>query len=381
MVCQDNKKFCQDYKRFAIIALTRGGCQTALRLGELLPGADLYLKDGALPPAEMPEKTAGRVRLFAEKLAELIAEIYGQYQGFVMIMAAGIVFRTFAPYVVHKAQDPAVVVLDERARFAVSLLSGHLGGANQLAAEIAERWGAPCQAVITTATDVRRKPAFDLLAQANNCRIANLAELKYISGALVNGGRVALLAEVAVEGAPPEVQICDADAEFSPCPGLVCVSPFCRDAETRPQAEHVLRLIPRVLALGVGCKRGTPPAALRQAAADFLAQCGVEPQALGRIASIDLKKDEPAILALAEHYQAPFVTCTAADLRRVAEKLPAARQSEFVRQQVGTPGVAEPAAMLAANSAEGRAVLLQGKTVYPGITLSLALNTGYVFKF
>ncbi len=372
---------CQDYKKVAIIALTRGGCRTALRLGGLLPGADVYLKAGALAAEE--ELAAG-VKYFSQKLADLIAEIYGRYQGFVMIMAAGIVFRTFAPYVVHKSQDPAVVVLDEQAHFAISLLAGHLGGANQLAREVAERWGepdgVPCQAVITTATDVRQKPAFDLLAQANNCQIANLSELKYISSALVNGGRVAFLPDLEVLGAPPEVVICAADAEYSPCPDLVVASPYLLKPQSLPQAEHILHLIPRVLTLGVGCKRGTEPAALQLAAADFLAKNDVEPQALRQIASIDLKKDEPAILALAEHYKTPFVTYTAEELRQEAAELPEGRQSDFVRRTVGTPGVAEPAALLAAGGKD-IARLIVGKTVYPGITLSLALDTRQVFKF
>lgn len=372
---------CQDYKKIAIIALTRGGCRTALRLGGLLPGADVYLKAGALAAEE--ESAAG-VKYFSQKLADLIAEIYGRYQGFVMIMAAGIVFRTFAPYVVHKSQDSAVVVLDEQAHFAISLLAGHLGGANQLAREVAERWGKPdgvsCQAVITTATDVRQKPAFDLLAQANNCHIANLSELKYISSALVNGGRVAFLSDLDVVGAPPEVVICAADDEHSPCPDLVVASPYLLKPQSLPWAEHILHLIPRVITLGVGCKRGTEPAALQQAAADFLAKNGVEPRALCQIASIDLKKDEPAILALTEHYKTPFVTYTAEELRQEAAKLPGGRQSDFVRRTVGTPGVAEPAALLAAGGMD-IARLIEGKTVYPGITLSLALDTRQVFKF
>lgn len=123
--------------KLAIVALTRGGCRTARRYGDLLPQADIYLKREAaeLDPGQ---QTRADERHFDCRLAELMAEIYSQYEGFVMIMATGIVVRTIAPYIVHKTQDPAVVVMDEHGRYVISLLSGHLGGANELAQQLAD---------------------------------------------------------------------------------------------------------------------------------------------------------------------------------------------------------------------------------------------------
>ena len=371
-------------ERIAIIALTRGGCQTALQLGKLLPEADVYLKEGALPQAE----TAKKAEKFAESLAQLIARIYSQYDGFVMIMATGIVFRTFAPYVVHKSRDPAVVVMDEKAHFAISLLSGHLGGANQLARRIAglcsersEYFDEPCQAVITTATDVRQKPAFDLLAQQNGCKISNLDELKYISSALVNGRQVALLSRLplAEKSVPPEVVRCADVAEVA-WPELVLISPYVEDTASAPdQLRHILRLVPCNLVLGVGCKRHTAAEVLLTAAADFLAVNRIEPGALCAVASVDLKRNEPGILALAAHYQLPFLTYTAEELRPCAEKTAAEDRSDFVQSVTGTPSVAQAAALLAASeTGEGRTLI--AKTRYPGITLSLA-EKPWTFKF
>ncbi len=358
------KIICQDYKKIAIVALTAGGCRTALRLGGLLPEADVYLKAGALNELDI---AAGQV--FSEPLARLIERIYGQYQGFVMIMAAGIVFRTFAPYAVHKSQDPAVVVMDERARFAVSLLSGHLGGANRLARRIAALWGEPCQAVITTATDVTAKPAFDLLAQANGCLILNLPELKYISGTLVNGGRVALQSSLPLAGAvPPEIALYSGEGDL-PCPEMVLISPYHDWSACVPGARHILRLLPRNLVLGAGCKRGVSPELMQAALADFLARNWLDARSLSALASVDLKKDEPALLALAAWLNLPLQTYPAAELRPLAENLAAGEQSEFVRQTVGTPSVAQAAALAAAG--EGGRTLI-GKTKYPGITFSVA---------
>lgn len=358
---------CQDYKRFVIVALTAGGCQTALRLGSLLPEADIYLKAGALSAAEA--SAGARVQFFNEPLAQLIDKIYGQYQGFVMIMAAGIVFRTLAPHAVHKSQDPAVVVMDERARFAISLLSGHLGGANRLARRIAGLWGEPCQAVITTATDVTDKPAFDLLAQANGCLILNLPELKYISGTLVNGGRVALQSSLPLAGTvPPEVVPYDGESR-PPCPDLVLIShyhdwPFCV-----PGARHVLRLLPCNLLLGVGCKRDTSAELLQAALEDFLARNWLDVRSLSALASVDVKKDEPGLLTLAARLNLPLLTYAAAELEPLAANMAAEEQSAFVRQTVGTPSVAQAAALKAAG--EGGRTLIS-KTKYPGITFSVA---------
>lgn len=375
-------------KKIAIIALTRGGCQTALRLGGLLPEAEVYLKAGAWPEAAVSENGATAktsAKTFNESLAELISRIYGQYDGFVMIMAAGIVFRTFAPYVVHKSQDPAVVVLDERARFAISLLSGHLGGANQLARRLAELCSAhfaePCQAVITTATDVRQKPAFDLLAQQNDCYIANLAELKYISGALVNGRQVALCSRLPVIGAdgaaelPPDI-VPYTDAAAANLPELVLISHFSEDGDWPP---HTLRLVPRHLVLGVGCKRGAAAAEMLAAAADFLAANRIEPHALCAVASVDLKRDEPGILALAEEYSLPFLTYPAAELQPLAEGMADENKSDFVLSVAGTPSVAQAAALLAAGGGNAGRTLV-AKTRYPGITFSLA-EKPWAFKF
>lgn len=348
----------------AVIALTRGGGQTALRLASL--PADVYVKAGALPKDELQN-----AREFACPLAELLAELFSRYGAFIMVMAAGIAVRQFAPYVRHKTCDPAVLVADEKANFVISLLSGHLGGANALCRQAAAILEAT--PVITTATDVTGKPAFDLLAAANGCVIANIGELKHISGALVNGEKVAVLSDIPLaEPLPPDIIPAEqADAAAN----LVYIGWRSEPPAAARRSPHVLHLVPRLLTLGVGCKRGTAAANLRQALEDFLAEHKISPLALADIASIDLKKDEPAILALADQYQLPYRTFSAAELQSAAATLDPADRSAFVANVTGTGSVAQAAALLASG---GRTLV--PKQIYPGITLSLAARAA-VFRW
>jgi cobalt-precorrin 5A hydrolase len=351
------KSDAKSENKIAVVALTLNGCHTALRLGELLK-CDIYLKSGVL--AE-DEKKNTPVRFFEGRLAELIAEIFPKYDSFVMIMATGIVFRMFAPYAEHKTTDPAVLVIDEKARFVISLLSGHLGGANALTARIAALLGAT--PVITTATDINEKPSFDVVAKENDCAIANICELKYISSALVNGEKVGLHCDLPIDGnLPPDVLIYEEYAASKPLQNLVVISSKI-DTVQPPQTEHILRLVPRNLILGIGCKRGTPFENIEAALTDFLHKHGRNILGIKALATIDLKKDEPGLLALAEKYKLPFLTYTAEELAAYA----LSNGSDFVQSVTGTPSVSEAAALLASGGKT-----LVPKTIYPGITLSLA---------
>lgn len=332
--------------KIAVCALTKNGAVTAAEIAELLK-ADIYLKQPAADGS--PE-----AKLFSSSLKELIDEIYRQYDGFVMIMACGIVVRTFAPRLKSKDQDPAVVVMDEKGQYAISLLSGHLGGANALSEKIAALTGAT--AVITTATDVNEKLAFDLFAKVNDCAIENLNALKYISGALVNGMNVAVYSDFPIDGALPS-GICryrGGTPEY-----LVVIS----DRRETPTGEHTLYLRPRCLYLGCGCKKHTDTDKMREAAADFMEKSGYSMLSLKALSSIDLKKEETCILDLSDDMKLPFITFHADALRQVD----VAAGSAFVEQTTGVKSVAEAAAKLAAG---GKTLI--GKTVYEGITLSLA---------
>lgn len=304
----------------AVAAFSEKGIETARAVAGAL-GAEIYVpgryaRDG--------------LRVIEPSLNEWAGARFADCGALVFVSACGIAVRAIAPFVRSKAEDPAVVVLDEAGENVVSLLSGHLGGANELAKEIAAAVGG--RAVITTATDVRGVTAVDSWAVANGCAVENVHAVKEISSAALAGREIG----VAVT------------EELQPAPWPV-----------------TLWLRPRVLTLGVGCKRGVEFQALAEAAAEFLEESGVSPLSLAAVASIDIKKDEAAIIKLAEKYKVPFVTYGAGALNGARGRF---SYSERVERETGVGCVCERAAVLAAEGG----VLMRGKTIYPGVTLALA---------
>lgn len=246
----------------------------------------------------------------------------------VFVGAAGIAVRAIAPYVKSKTTDPAVVVVDEAGRFAIPLLSGHLGGANELAGQIAAVCGGV--PVVTTATDVNGVFAVDQWAKRQNCAVLNPEKIKSVSGALLAGGRVELCSPWPVAGEPPE--------------GVS------------------LRLMPKIAVLGVGCKRGTPQEALEAA----FAALPVHPASFCKVCSIDLKQNEPGLLAFCRAHGLELETFSAAGLQGAPGEF---SPSEFVERVTGVDNVCERAAVLGSGGA-----LLLKKRAGDGVTMAVAVK-------
>lgn len=262
-------------------------------------------------------------------LAVWVARTFATYDALVFIGAAGIAVRAIAPHVKNKLTDPAVVVMDELGRHVIPILSGHIGGANDLALRIAAFTGAV--PAITTATDIHGVPAIDSWAVRNDIAIENPEVIKHLSAAVLEGTNVGV-----------------AITERS------IVPPF----------PITLILRPRTLVVGVGCRRGIEIDQLENCMMMFLQQCQVSLLSLKALASIDLKADEPALLRLSEKYRLPLHTYSA-DRLRAADGI--FSHSDRVEQAVGVGNVCERAAVLCAG---GR--LLWGKTTYPSVALALA---------
>lgn len=346
----------------AVVSLTKNGAKLALEIGQKLQ-ADTYIKEEFMEQY-VPNENPLRVIPIAENFASLVKKIFHSHDALVFVMACGIVVRSIAPYIKDKSTDPAVVVVDEKGKHAISLLSGHLGGANRLAVQVAAVTGGT--PVITTATDVNQVTAFDLFAVENDCAIENLKELKYISGALVNGEKVALHTDCSMEGAIPENIVPEES-------GLSCGVLLTNSTEQQAEEKHVLKLRPRNLILGIGCRKGVTAEAIEEAVEDFLQKNGKSILSVKYLASIELKKDEQGIRAFCEKRQIPFVTLTAQKLQQVEDRC---STSHFVKQTVGVGSVSEACAI----AAEEEARLLCGKTVYKGITLALA-QIGRTYRF
>ncbi|MDZ7641934.1 MAG: cobalamin biosynthesis protein [Desulfurivibrio sp.] len=367
--------------KIGILAITAGGRELAARLA-----AGLAAEEETRPLAAevVPVAASGPAGGTASGIAAALQTAWGRYDGLVCIMATGIVVRSLAPLLVAKERDPAVVVVDERGWHAISLLSGHLGGGNELARRVARFSGG--RAVITTASEVRELTPLDLWAAAQHLVATDKRTMTAASARLVNQGRLKVYSETAVAELPAGLE----QVEQAAAAELII---SCRtDWLSKKFIFH-----PRQLVVGIGCNRGTPAAELAAALDELLAEQRLAHKAIRNLATIDLKRDEPGLLALAEQHGWPLTFYAAGQLNQgiMATQLPAAdcllaaneqsagrekgeigrpkaNYSPFsaaVHRATGAGGVAEPAALLSSGAAQ----LLIRKRKWQNVTLALAL--------
>lgn len=348
--------------KLAVLAMTPGGIALANRIARAAD-ADIFLRmEGSAPLG-----TAFTCPLFQK-----VKEIWEQYDGFLFIMATGLVVRTVAPLLRSKALDPAVVVMDEKGRFAISLLSGHLGGANALAERLAGITGA--QPVITTATDCNNLPAFDEIARKNGCVLEHPENIKVVSGALLRGEPVFLNSQIEISGLPEDlvVETTLLDLlelpERSPVVLITCLDDRAEGSLYAKvlQRHCTLILRPRNLVLGSGCKKGISVEEYEEKVSDFLRRQGFSPWSLKAVASIDRKQEEPCLRGFAHQYGAAFQTFTPEAIHLVEHMF---SQSDFVRRTVGVGNVADCCCALCA----GEPPVVE-KTDLGGITAALAIT-------
>jgi cobalt-precorrin 5A hydrolase len=316
-----------------VLALTPKGAALARRLGRELPGAAPWL----------PEALAGEPgdRTFA-RLGEVFRSAFEKGENLICIMAAGIVVRGLAPYLQGKDQDPAVVVVDEAGQFAISLLSGHLGGANALARLVAQVLGGT--PIITTATDVHGLPALDLLVVEHKLTIENLAGVRVIHMALLAGRPVRLVDPQGFLSGPvadyPEQFTSEPDLDRAlKSPGPTVYVGF-RERDWPPEW---LRLRPRNLVTGMGCHKGTPGEELIDFIKETFQQAGLSLLSLKALATIEAKKEEAGLRMAARSLGVEFLWFTKTELQDIPVPTPSPR----VARHMGLASVSEAAALKA----------------------------------
>jgi len=344
----------------AIYALTVPGCQLARRLVRDLPAAGFLSLRGA------GGHSVPGCKVFSPgDFTRVVEENWELYDGHVFIMAAGIVMRRISSLLRDKTVDPAVVVADEKGSFAISLLSGHIGGANRLAHQVAKYSGG--EAVITTATDVQGLAAFDEIAARLGWVIENPKMIKVFNNLLLSRQPIGVCC-------PPELfrrffsdndclvqmAVAELPAENSPLQGLVVI-----DGSEKLNTDElpVLRLRRPSLVLGIGCRRGVTEAEIYAAVADVLAGLGYDLSQVRKLASIDVKSNEDGLLTFARTYDCSLSFYPAAELELVSVPTP----SKKVQSVVGSHSVCEAAALLA-----GGGKLLAPKQVCGRVTVAIA---------
>ena len=303
------------------------------------------------------EAEAEGICLLNDSLTSWTGRQFQEKDALIFVGATGICVRSIAPYVRSKKTDPAVIVVDEQGRHAISLLSGHIGGANALTLLAAGILGA--DPVITTATDLHGKFAVDAFAAGRDMYLDSMPMAKEIVAALVEGRRVGMYSAFPVLGGIPEELDLNGKEDLG----------FAVDIRRSRPFERTLHLVPRAVALGVGCKKGTDGEALKGFVREELERREIFPESICAVASIELKKDEAGLHALAEDLGVPFHVYTAEELEQ-AESEDGFTESGFVKNVTGVGNVCERSALRLA----GTRRLLIRKTAGNGMTLAAALT-------
>lgn len=345
----------------ALIAVTKNGAKLAEKLRHNLQSCDIYVKEG--------RHNLSFFTAEFDKLRDLIAWIFYQYDVIVFFSSTGIAVRMIAPYIVHKAKDPAVIVVDEQAYFAVSLLSGHLGGANEFTQKVAGILQAV--PVITTATDINNLTAPDVIAQKLQLVPFPFAHIKIVNSALVAGVNLPYYVEENWQSADEYVNILrqyniearkitakKMNLSFTPC---VLISP------QRRIMTNVLILTPRRLIAGIGCRRDVDKCLIEKAVMQAKQMAGCENLAVKNLVSTVVKENEAGLIDWAEENRVRTHFFTNEIMQKMIEKYNL-QQSAFVQKQIGIGNVCE-AAILSYNE---RAKIILPKTKFEKVTVSLA---------
>jgi cobalt-precorrin 5A hydrolase/precorrin-3B C17-methyltransferase len=347
----------------AVYALTEAGARTAARLAAAVGGSLFVSRERA---GDLPDFEGELVRFEGQDLANTVATQWRRFDGHIFVMASGIVVRKIAPLLTSKTTDPAVVVCDEGGRYAISLVGGHIGGANRLAQQVSAALHG--QAVVTTATDVQGVVAFDEWAARQGWRVENPDAIKHLNSLLLARQRIGVALPAAlvreVYGTRDHIVAVEAGALPADLAGLVVVD---RPDYSGPAGIPILRLARPGVVLGIGCNRGTPADEIEAAVQATLRDHGLDPCQVRGVASIDLKHDEEGLLAFAGRHGWPLTFLPAERLDAVAVPNPSVR----VAGATGTASVSEAAALTVAG---GR--LLVPKQKCGAVTVAVAEAKG-----
>lgn len=324
----------------AIVSLTQGGADLSMELKRIFPQAVCFGKYGeadGIIPIDKPFK-------------DWLKNEFDRYSQWIFVMATGIVVRSVSGLLVHKSQDPAVVVMDEKGEFAISLISGHLGGANQLARRIAE---AICATpVITTSSDVQGLMAVDELANDLGAALFDFDAALLVTADLVNGKSVGLWAEAPIPlpkgykgyWGKAGWHCMEGDLRTKKLASFVCVS----DQKISSDFSYV-QVYPQQLVIGIGCKKNTAAETIRAGIQEMVEEEGYSIHAVGLLASAWIKFEETGIRRVASDLKIRFSAYNREPILAVSHQF---EGSAFVETTIGVPCVSEPCGFLASDCGE-----------------------------
>lgn len=308
-----------------------------------------------------------------DSIAGFTQQHFNDFGAFVFVGAMGICIRAIAPCVASKYADPAVVNVDATGRFVVSVLSGHVGGANELARRLARVLGA--EPVVTTQSDATGLWALDLLAGEYGWKPEHNGPMNRFITAFVNCRPTALLLDIKDKGTvflentrPEHVEVY---YHFEDIPAgryelIIAVTPWLYDTDT-----PILYYHPAVLHLGVGCRKDCSPTWIWAYICDELKRRRISPLSIGTVATIELKKDEPLVADLVKNLDAGLRIYTPAELKGIDVPNP----SEKVFEVTGAYSVSEASALKSSGNTRLLVTKQKGQvTLHNDFTFAVALD-------
>ncbi len=350
------------------VCFTAAGAKLLARIADKLSRESISISLWKKGSGPWPENE--RIKEMPTSLTEWMGEAFQKSGGILVIGAAGIAVRAAAPWIQDKFKDPPLVVMDEQGRFAIPVLSGHWGGANALAVKLAAITGG--RAAITTATDVEGCFAADVFARENGLWISDRQAAKQVSADILAGLPVEVCCDFSQEGQLPRGLTRTAGGR-----SRLAISVFRTEGKSEKESEKeaekdnagvpmTLCLVPRLVTVGIGCRKGIGIKELKEQVMDCLEEAKIWPEAVEAIATIEIKSHEPAILSLCEEMGWSLISYSADELKNAAGEF---SHSDFVEQTVGVGNVCERAAVLA--SGGDLAVKKQRRS---GMTFAAALR-------
>lgn len=320
--------------------------------------------------AFVPERyvnSAHYVKTRQDNLFKSAEKSFREKDCIIFIGAVGIAIRAIAPFVCSKKTDPAVICLDERGNNVISLLSGHIGGANKLTLRIADIIGG--NPIITTATDVNGKFAVDEWAHNKNMHIASLKKARYIAADILENCIIGLRSDFEIIGEIPEnLNNIDDKCENQFKTGI-CIS---LDMNKKI-FSNTLNLVPKIVSVGVGCKKGTDFKIIYNAIKDVLMENNISHFAIKSLNSIDLKKDEEGIIKASDIFKVPFNIYTKEELNNIEGNF---SNSNFVKSVAGVDTVCERASVMGSSSNK----IIINKTIKNSVAVAACVDD-YIVDF
>lgn len=292
-------------------------------------------------------------------IKQLLKEIWHDYEGFIFISATGIAVRMISTFIEHKSFDPAIVVIDDLGKFSISLLSGHLGGANEIAKWIGEKIDAI--PVITTASDNRGIDSIDMYAKTNNYFVEDMDTITKITSMMVNGKRIGLYTEEdAIIKYDNLVLINSLENVDSTIDGIIIVT---SQKKVPPISVPFTILRPKNINIGIGCRKGIETKRIIESINVALSEINISTKSIKAIGTVEVKKDETGIIEAAKYFNCPLRIFTIDEIKEVEENF---SKSQFVKDTIGVYSVSEPSAYLLGGK------LIKEKSMHNGITISIS---------